>query len=350
MPRLGVDALRWLLVLLNLAALGGAVFLGQRLVMKGVEDQVRSELPGASVFAVPEEVEKVFDSRQVNRIQGLWKREKPKPPAPVEAPPQPDLPEVADGGPLSGWEIAYVVIPPGGGLRGASIQEKQVETAVPGVGARPPTTARRAPTSRSARRSVRTPRRVAAPQAQVGRSKYVREGVPFRIEDSWFTPVRISATPDEEMEFKDEAGRTFVLLRENFPEAPQIEENDGVLVLRGLSPEDLQDEAAPGQPATQAVPDDRRGEVQRGGVPNRSQPQRTTPGRREPAATPSQPQRRSPTTERRADLDRQRAEARRAIQDIGNNESLTPQQKQDLLKAGRALENPGPGKRGGGDQ
>ena len=268
MPRLGVNALRWLLLLVNVGALFGMGYFAVGLVLKGSEEQLAIELPDASKFVVPEEGQRPFDAGKLNNLLRIHKTEKPIPVQPKPVTPKEDLPAMQSG-PLDSWEIASTTAT--GPYRAMTIQQK-VETNVvtaPTAGRNTRRATRgRTPSSRSRTnrsRSVRRPSPAAAQQ-----TRYVRQGGTFTIDGLEYTAERIELEP-EALEYRDPAGRRYRLEREKVElTGLDFDENGKISMLIGAEDDGSETNLPQG-----AVPpsQDNRGEVRR---PAKPAP-RTTP-------------------------------------------------------------------------
>jgi len=270
MPRIGVNALRWLLFVVNLGALAGLGLLSWNLFVPGAGDQLRIGLPDPTSVAVSAEVRKTFDAKDLNQILRVHKdapRAKPDP-RPVEAAPPP----LVEGGPLSGWEVAVAIFSEG--HRCASLQEK-VQQSI--VGNQPTQRVVAPPDPRGGRaragssRPRPTPRGRPAPQTQL-RSRFVVEGDEFKIDGNSYQALRISIEPSE-LEYRDHStGRTYKLSATEAAWQGYEPGDRGMITLRGLSEEELEELGiAPAQnplTAGQGAPNaDDRGEVKKAGTP-----------------------------------------------------------------------------------
>jgi hypothetical protein len=283
MPRLGVNTLRWLLFVVNLAALGGLGYLSWNLFSAGARDQLRIGLPDPSEVAVSEEVRKTFDAKDLNQILRVHKdapRAKAEP-KPVETAPPP----LVEGGPLSGWEVAVAIFAEEKWF--ASLQEKVQQNIVPNQpGQR--TVAPPDPRGGRARPGASRPRqpvtRRAAPQTAL-RTKWVVEGHDFKIDGNSYQALRVSVAPSE-LEYRDQAtGRVYKLSGAVNPWTGYDPGTRGAITLRGLTDEELgidptQNPLAAAQGAAAA---DERGEVKKAGDPAAPA---AAPGA-EPAAKPT---------------------------------------------------------------
>lgn len=280
MPRLGVNVLRWLLLAANLAALGGLGYLAFGLFVPAEDDQLRISLPDPASVFVSTEVRQTFDAKDLNQILRIHKdmpRAKPEA-KPVEV----AQPPLAEGGPLSGWEVATTIVY--GGRKLASIQEK-VQQAVITPGSR---TTVGAPDPRSGRGRATTSRPRATPQRRANpqtaqRMKGVFEGSTFRIDGNHYQALRVTIDPCE-LEYRDVAsGRPYKLTGAVNPWLGYEPGSAGGILLRGLEAAELGIDPTqnPLQAAQEAAAQDDRGEVKKA-----NEPAAAAPAAR-PGATPT---------------------------------------------------------------
>ncbi len=271
MPRLGVNALRWLLLASNVGVLTGLGFLGWDLFMPGADKQLHIALPEPDAVKVPMQAHSNFNPRDLNQIIRVHK-DKPV----VRSEPriqEPELPSIQSEGPLQGWEITMTLRSKSRGF--ASIAEKVVQNVVTpgrtGAQGRPPTrnTRSRGPSSRT--RQTRTPTRRTA-VANASRTKFFGEGEDFSIDGNLYLARRISSSP-RELEYEElenvterPTGRRYTLTGD-LPEWLGYEPNErGGILIRGLLDDELDiDPTRVGQapPAEAVVNADERGEVRR---------------------------------------------------------------------------------------
>ena len=323
MPRLGVTALRWMLLVVNLAALTGVLLLAVSYIRPSKDDELRMTLPEPSAFVVPPEAEQVFDQGQLRTMLQRHNRKPPPPPRPP-APPREREPEIVDGGPLGTWEIASTTIKDS--YRAVQIQER-VETSTVTTTRPSRTSARtssrsRVPPNRSRRAGSRTSRRPAAASQQ--RTRYVREGSNFKIDDKVYVAVSIEVYPEERFEYKDGANRKYVITREPVElEGVELDNAGRIVTLIGQIDDG---ETTPGAPA--AVPDDERGSI-RGGrsaaTPSRQPATQRQPTRGRPQATPN-------NKDAKKELDK-------AVEEAKKSGKLSPSDQKTLEAAGKGLKN-----------
>ncbi len=333
MPRLGVNALRWLLLVVNLGALAGVTMLGQSLVRNYSDDQLRLTLPDPEEFVVPPETEQVFDQGQLRAMLAMHNRKLPLPPRPPAPPKEPEL-EIHNGGPLEAWEIASTTVKDA--YRAVQLQES-VETVITTGRPTPTRRARNVPPSNRRRASSRTNRsagrRPTSAGAESQRVRYVREGDEFTIDDKEYTALRITVLPEEEFEYRDAAGRSYKLTRE-YPELDGVELNDDgkVISLLGQSDEDLGLEVTTPGAANSAVPADEMGSIQRGG--GRAPATKKQTPTRQPAAKRQPPGRTPATAEDKKALDKTLNEAKKTGK-------ISPEDQKRLQEASNGLKRSG---------
>lgn len=274
MPRIGVNTLRWLLLVVNVGALAGLSYLGFDIAF-GSDQQLRTTLPDPASVAVAEQAQDNIDAQVLNAVVMVHKAQPPRVAAP-KPPPVRELPDAMQEGPLSDWEIVNLLA--SDGRRSATIEESVQQNVVNQV--TQPTRGRAIRTRSARSRTTRQPtRRTAVPTTS--RTKYLREGREFTIDGVDYVALRISMEPQEvEYALADGSQRRYILVGEDAEWTGFDEIDGGGILLTGLTDEELGLE--PGANPAAGVPEtseDDRGSVRRGGADDSEQQQGQVPRR-----------------------------------------------------------------------